>query len=158
MFLENECFTICPVSQQFTIFDLQVLPFFEFPSASCVVLRISRKFISQDFSFLEEARKQKTDLVGFPKTAVVEQNGFVPIPAHFVNPFATAELEVWFSLWISTAKALTWGYRRLEISAPWIMLGSWDSAQPLCLLLYLFLFKKKSFWSRIFSACKPVTL
>ncbi|KIH50493.1 hypothetical protein ANCDUO_19428, partial [Ancylostoma duodenale] len=69
MFLENECFTICPVSQQFTIFDLQ------------------------DFSFLEESRKQKTDLAGSPKDAVAEQNGFVPIPANFINPFATAELE-----------------------------------------------------------------
>ncbi|KHJ82237.1 hypothetical protein OESDEN_18071 [Oesophagostomum dentatum] len=38
MFLENECFTICPVSPQFTIFDLQ------------------------DFSFLEESRKRKIDL------------------------------------------------------------------------------------------------
>ncbi|VDK56265.1 unnamed protein product [Cylicostephanus goldi] len=68
MFLENECFTICPVSPQFTIFDLQ------------------------DFSFLEELRKQKADLAA-PSSDTAEQNGFKPIPAQFVNPFASTELE-----------------------------------------------------------------
>ncbi|CAJ0600446.1 unnamed protein product [Cylicocyclus nassatus] len=68
MFLENECFTICPVSPQFTIFDLQ------------------------DFSFLEELRKQKADSTA-STSDTAEQNGFKPIPAQFVNPFASTELE-----------------------------------------------------------------
>ncbi|ETN80969.1 hypothetical protein NECAME_08818 [Necator americanus] len=69
MFLENECFTICPVSHQFTIFDLQ------------------------DFSFLEESRQSEADPVVPLSEAVVEQAGYVLIPTNFSNPFAAAELK-----------------------------------------------------------------
>ncbi|PIO75255.1 hypothetical protein TELCIR_02719 [Teladorsagia circumcincta] len=69
MFLENECFTICPVPHQFTIFDLQ------------------------DFTFLEECRKRK-DNVDVPTNSVnVEQHVFSIIPHDFVNPFGSSEFE-----------------------------------------------------------------
>ncbi|KAK6015831.1 hypothetical protein OSTOST_18696 [Ostertagia ostertagi] len=71
MFLENECFTICPVPHQFTIFDLQ------------------------DFTFLEECRKRK-DNVDVPintANGTAEQHVFSIIPHDFVNPFGSSEFE-----------------------------------------------------------------
>ncbi|VDP39390.1 unnamed protein product [Heligmosomoides polygyrus] len=69
MFLENECFTLCPVPHQFTIFDLQ------------------------DFTFLEECRKREED-VSAPKTNGNGEQSFSMIPVDFVNPFGSAEIEV----------------------------------------------------------------
>ncbi|VDL81783.1 unnamed protein product, partial [Nippostrongylus brasiliensis] len=68
MFLENECFALCPIPHQFTIFDLQ------------------------DFTFLEESRKRKDS----DKTLATSngENLFILIPADFVNPFGSAELQI----------------------------------------------------------------
>ncbi|KAK6054314.1 hypothetical protein COOONC_08180 [Cooperia oncophora] len=69
MFLENECFTICPVPHQFTIFDLQ------------------------DFTFLEECRKRKDNAETPTNNSNGEQHGFSIIPPDFVNPFGSSEIE-----------------------------------------------------------------
>ncbi|VDO59071.1 unnamed protein product [Haemonchus placei] len=69
MFLENECFTLCPVPHQFTIFDLH------------------------DFTFLEESRKRKGNIGVTANNVTEEQRGFSIMPADFVNPFGSAEIE-----------------------------------------------------------------
>ncbi|KJH47326.1 hypothetical protein DICVIV_06575 [Dictyocaulus viviparus] len=69
LFLENECFTLCPVPNQFTIFDLQ------------------------DFSFLEESRKKQENIDVFATNGDGEQIIFSPIPIDYINPFANREIK-----------------------------------------------------------------
>lgn len=67
MFLENECFTLCPVPHQFTIFDLQ------------------------DFHFLKTTRDQSVQIPLLESPG--DQLDFEIVPSEFVNPFGKEELK-----------------------------------------------------------------
>ncbi|CAI4230542.1 unnamed protein product [Auanema sp. JU1783] len=66
MFLENECFTLCPIPNQFTIFDLQ------------------------DFQFLKENRQASSN-----SNCDVDDNkkDLTLIPTDFINPFGKEEVK-----------------------------------------------------------------
>uniref|UniRef100_A0A1I7WY87 Uncharacterized protein n=1 Tax=Heterorhabditis bacteriophora TaxID=37862 RepID=A0A1I7WY87_HETBA len=65
MFLENECFTLCPVPNQFTIFDLQVSLISSLKYYKIIFKRVSRRTRSALFS----SHRRSWRATGFPPNA-----------------------------------------------------------------------------------------